>query len=261
MRIFRNGKKVAQKTTSTDNGWVAFKNVAVRHNRKENFKVQLFIKIGSKEWGGPYIKFTEGKKKLGKNKVYATKISKKHVALTWTGVKYATGYKIYKGSRLVKKVGAKKRRFRVKKRGAGKARYRVVPIRRQGGRTYKGTSNRVKPKKNVLTLNRDVYYGNVTYATCPFRITKISLKGNVYTVTGYAVNNRIFKMKRYKGLLVALKVNGRKAFRKRFASKTVNCPAESSKKIVLKVKGRAGVDLRYGGTMSYTEGGTPVWTY
>ncbi|MBR2674021.1 MAG: hypothetical protein IKE52_00995 [Mogibacterium sp.] len=257
IKLYSNGTLVGTQKNSNYN--TTFTNVPVKYGTDNTVTVQLCLELDGMTIDSKPKSFTVPAESLGTPTAYATKISSKQVALSWTTVQGATGYEIYKGSKKVKTVGDINR-YTVKGKGAGKSKYRVVAILNQDGQVYKGSSsNTVKPQKNEIKFNRSVVYTSTSYATCPFRITKISLNGSTYTVTGYAVNNRIFKMKRYKNLRVGLYVNGKKAFNKKYKSRSVNCRASGSKKIVLKVKGKKGVDLRNGGTITYIEGGTPVW--
>ena len=96
--------------------------------------------------------------------------------------------------------------------------------------------------------------------TCPFRMSKISLSGKTYTITGYAVNNRIWKMQLYKKLSLSLYVDGKKAFKKTLKNVKVNVGPSSSKKITVKVKGKAGMDLR-NGVLYRSVSQTPKWVF
>lgn len=259
IKLYRNGKKVKQKTTSKSE--VTFTGVPVSYKKKDNFKVRMFVKIGTQEIGGPAITFKAKSVQVGKNKVYATKLSKNKAIVRWSGAAYANKYRIYKGSRLLKTVKKSARKIVVSKKGAGTARYRVVPIYKSGSRVCKGTSTRTKPKKNQVTFNRSTSYTSASYGECPFVVTKISLKGSTYTVTGYALNNRIFDMYKYKKLYLKLSVGGKKAFSKTYRNKIVKVKESSSKRIILKIKGKKGMDLKYGGFTSLTISETPYWTW
>ncbi|MDO4860897.1 MAG: hypothetical protein Q4A48_07745 [Bacillota bacterium] len=259
IRLYRNGKKIRQKTTTSDE--VTFSNVPVSYNKKDNFKARVFVTIGTKTIGGPAITFKEKSVQVGKNTVYATKISKKKVILRWTGAVYANKYRIYKGSKLIKTVKSSKRKYIVKKKGAGKAKYRVVPIYKTGKKVCKGKSNRVKPKKNQVKFTRSTSYTAANYGECPFVVTKISLKGSTYTVTGYALNNRIFDMTKYTRLSLRFTIGGKKAFSKTYRNKYVRVKESSSKKIVLKIKGKKGMDLANGGFCSISVTEKPYWTW
>ena len=258
IRLFRNGKKVGQKTTSGNE--VTFKNIPVSYSKKDKFKAKIFVKIGSKTIGGPEFPFKARSVKVGKNTVYATKISKNKAIVRWSGAQYANKYRVYKGSKLIKTIKKSKRKCVIKKKGAGNGKYRVIPIYKSGKKVCKGTSSKVKAQKNQVRYSRSTYYGSAPYATCPFVVTKISLKGKTYTVTGYALNNRIFNMSKYSRLTLKLRVEGKKAFSKTFRNLHVGAKDESSKKIVLRIKGRAGADLAHGGTsLSISE--KPYWTW
>ncbi|MBR6444565.1 MAG: hypothetical protein IKS63_03970 [Firmicutes bacterium] len=259
IRLYRNGKKIRQKTTSKDE--VTFKNVPVSYSKKDKFKAGVFVKIGTKTIGGPSITFKEKSVQVGKNTVYATKLSKNKVIVRWSGATYANKYKIYKGKKLIKTVKSSKRKYIVKKKGAGKAKYKVIPIYKSGKKVCKGKSNRVKPKKNQVKFTRSTSYTAASYGTCPFVVTKISLKGSTYTVTGYALNNRIFDMTKYTKLKLRFTIGGKKAFSKTYKNKYIRVKESSSKKVVLKIKGKKGKDLANGGFCSITVEETPYWTW
>lgn len=259
IKLYSNGKYFG--TKSTDGSSIVFHNVPVKYNANNAIKVEIYMNLEGNTISGGSKTYTVPGGKLGKNTVRATKISKKKVIVKWSGVAGASGYYLYMGKKKIKTLSASKRKYTVNKKNAYKYRYKVVPYIKAGTKKYKGTSSAPKPKKNQLKLNRSTNYGSASYSTCPFRITKISLKGNVYTITGYAVNNRIYPMKKYKNFKLALYIDGKKAFSKKWSSKKINVKESSSKKIVIKVRGRAGVDLANYNTISYTEGGTPVWMW
>lgn len=257
VKLSCNGKEVGTKIVT--NYSVTFKNLPLKYNAKNEI---ILTKILSTPYGDFAAKTTNSyyytTQKLTKPSLRVTKISKKNAHLVWGKVAGATHYWVYKGSKKIKELKGKTA-YTVKGKKAGASKYRVQAVIKSGGKVYKSAfSKLVKPAANVIKFNRSVNYTSTSYATCPFRITKISLSGKTYTVTGYAVNNRIFKMVKYKNLTAGLRVGGKKAFSKKYKNYKVNCKPSSSKKIVLKIKGRAGVDLR-NGTITYTEGGTPVW--
>lgn len=256
IKLYVDGKLIATKTNSS--GEVVFGNVKVKYNKTTNIKVAMSVKILGVEIAGPAKTYTISNSKLGKNKVFATKLNSKSVSLRWTGVVDAEGYYIYMGKKKIKTVSAKTNRVTIKKKKAGKSKFKVIPIVKSGKTVYKGSSNKAKPKSNVAKFSRSLNVRSYSYATCPYVITKVSLKGKTYTVTGYAVNNRIFKMKKYKTLSVILTVDGKKAFGKKFKNKKLNVKPTSVKKFSFKVKGKAGKDLANGRTylsVNYD----PVW--
>lgn len=256
VKLYRNGKLYG--TRKTKDYQVVFKNVPVSYGKKDTFKVALFMNLEGNEVAGPSNTYYITSEKLGKNTVYATKISKNQAYLRWSGVSGAQGYLIYKGNKKVKTVKAKVYKCAIKKKGAGSGKYKVVPYVKSGKKVYKGKSNAAKLKANQITYNRSLNPSSHSYATCDFELTKVSLSGSTYTVTGYAVNNRIFTMKKYKSLKVGIYVDGKKGFMKTYKNYRVNVGDTRAKKIVLKIKGKAGLDLAHG-NISLTVGEDPDW--
>ena len=258
-----DGKQVASKTathSSSSSIEVDFANVPVPYNKKCTLKVSLYMNILGTKVAGPSKSYTVSASSLGKNSVVATKISKRQAQVRWGGVAYATGYRIYQGSKMIKQVGSTTRTYAVKRAGAGSAKFKVVPILKSGSKVYTGTSTQAKPKSNVVSLHPSTSYRSASYMTCPFRMSKISLSGKTYTITGYAVNNRIWKMQLYKKLSLSLYVDGKKAFKKTLKNVKVNVGPSSSKKITVKVKGKAGMDLR-NGVLYRSVSQTPKWVF
>ena len=198
--------------------------------------------------------------KLRKTSLSVTKISAKSAGLSWSAVDGATGYKVYKGKKLIKTLGAKKTKYVYKKSKAGSAKYQVAAIIKSGGKTYEGPKCKAqKGKPNVRTYSGSKNYKSVNYGLAPYSITKIELKGNTYTVTGYALNNRIFKLLRYKKLEITLYCDGKKVAHKKWKNLKVNCKDSASKKIVLKIKGKGGKDFRNAVGTTYSASWTPYW--
>ena len=255
-----NGAKVGEQTTSEYSATLVFPGVAVPYGQDSTLEVTMHMSI----WGQDISSATKSYKipasTLGENTVTATKISAKQAIVRWTGVSGAGGYRIYQGKKLIKQVNASTLKCTVKRKGAGSAKFRVVPAITANGKTYTGSSNTAKPQANKAKFNVSTSYSSASYMTCPFRITNISLSGKTYTVTGYALNNRIWDMQKYKKLKVGLTVDGKKAFSKTFKNVPVNVKELASKKITLTVKGKAGMDLR-NGTLSTTVSQTPKWVY
>ena len=263
VRLYRNGDLVGEKTTSDLNATVVFKDIEVSYGKDDTLKAQLFVVIGSgKEISGPTFPFTDQIDKLAKNKTYATAISSNKVSLKWAGVAGASGYYIYKGSKKIATVKASKRSYTVKKKGAAKSKYKVVPFIKSGGKAYTSGSNAAKPAKNVIKYNRSINPGAHSYCSCDFVVTKVELKGSTYYVTGYAVNNRIFKCNKYSKLTVSMRVGSKKVFSKTYKNMKLNVSPTSSKKITLKIKGKAGVDLAHASDMIFLDvSQTPKWPY
>ena len=256
VKLYKNGKLYATRKTKENN--VDFKNVPVSYGKNDTFKLELCMMIGAKEISGVTKTFTSTSAKLPNIKVIATKISKKKAYLRWQSVDVATGYYIYMGSKKVKTVGKKTTKCMITKKKAGKSKYKVIPYVKSGKTIIKSNSNQAKPGKNQIKYYRATNPSAYTYATCPFVITKISLSGKTYTVTGYAVNNRIFKCKKYKTLKIALKVDGKKAFSKKYKNFKLNVGDTKAKKFTLKIKGKAGRDVA-NGARYLTVGQDPVW--
>lgn len=256
VHLYSNGSLIGSQTTNANR--VKFSNVPVKYGSNSDIKVEIVLDIEGTKITGKAFNYIIPGETLTAPSLSATRINSKEASLAWSYVKNANGYEVWKGNKKIKTVG-NVNKCSVKGKGAGKASYKVYAVLNHNNHSYKSAAAIAKPKKNEIIFRRSVNYKTTSYATCPFRITKISLKGNTYTVTGYAVNNRIFKMKKYKNLRVGLYANGKKAFKKKYKSKVINCKRSSSKKIVLKIKGKKGVDLRNSGGLSYIEGGTPVW--
>ena len=116
-----------------------------------------------------------------------------------------------------------------------------------------------RPFENSKTFAQSKSIDSVSYGYAPYKITKVSLKGNTYTITGYVVNNRAFKMIKYQKLKITLYCDGRKVGQKTFKNLRVNCGAKKVKKLTIKVKGKAGVDLRHNSGTTYSAAWPPYW--
>ncbi|MCR5430125.1 MAG: hypothetical protein K6E58_02715 [Eubacterium sp.] len=244
VKLYKNNKLVA--TQKTSGYQVVFSNVPVSYGKTDSFKVAMFMDIEGVEVAGPTTTFKSTSAKVPNTIAYATKISSKKVFLRWASVGGVSGYYIYMGKKKVKTVSAKKNRIGISKKKAGKKKFRVVPFVKVGKTYYKSSSNNAKPKKNRYKWSRNLNVKSYDYATCKFVVTKISLIGRTYTVTGYALNNRLFDVKKYKSLKISLKVDGKKAFTKKFKNKKLKLKSYKKKKITFKVKGKAGRDLAWG---------------
>ncbi|MEA4922119.1 MAG: hypothetical protein VB031_01990 [Eubacteriaceae bacterium] len=184
--------------------------------------------------------------KPAKPTIYVTKLSKSTVGIGWNGVEDATGYKIYRGSKLVKTVGSKTRHFTYKKKKAYKYKYTVCAYVKEGSATAYGTKAKSKkPASNYAKFGGSIGIDNHSYMTCDYVVKKITASGNTYYVTGYAVNNRIFKAKKYKKLKITIYCNGKKVAKKTYRNKKINVKPERAKKIKLKIKGKSNQDLKY----------------
>lgn len=244
VKLYRNGKLVG--TQKTQDYEVVFKNVPVSYGKNDTFKAALFMDIEGVEVAGPTTTFKTTSQKIPKIKVYATKISKKKAYLRWETVTGVSGYYIYMGKKRVKTVGTKNNKKMITKKNAGKGKFRVIPFKKVGKKVYKSGSNTAKAKKNQYKWSRNLNPTAYNYATCPFLITKISLSGKTYKVTGYALNHRVFTVKKYKSLTLALKIDGKKAFKKKFKKVKLKLKEDKKKKITFKIKGKAGRDVCWG---------------
>ncbi len=176
-----------------------------------------------------------------------TKISKNKVGMRWSAVANAAGYKIFKGNKLIKTVGPAQTTLLYKNKGAGSAKYKVAALIQTAGMAnpVQGPFSKAqKGKKNERHYVHSIKVNTVTYGYAPFRVKKISLSGNTYTITGHCVNNRLFKMKKYKVLDLTVYCDGKVTAHKKFKNLTVNCKAYGAKKITVKIKGKGGVDFR-----------------
>ena len=219
------------------------RNEYISETKSTSFKIRAYVEIDGKKY---YSGFTSAKtvtsRKIKKpTGVRATKISGSIVSLMWNPVEGATSYVIYKGSKKMKKVN--KNRVLLKKKGAGSGKYSIQAVRTKGGKTWKTKSKKVKPKPNQRKYPNSISVSAYPYATCRFIIKKISLKGKTYTVTGYAVNNRIFKAKKYKKLSVTITSGGKIVAKKTFKNKAIGAAPSKAKKMTLKIKGKKNQDL------------------
>lgn len=247
------------KTTTLSGTKATFKNVKVLYNKATKFKVQLLFYYGTDGHVGGTITFTDKAEKLGKNKVYATKISSKQAIVRWSGVSGASGYYIYQGSKKIKKVGKSKRKITITRKGAGKAKFKVVPYVKVSGSVKKGTSNKAKPKANVFKTGASKDYSAYEYGKGQFRLASVKGSGKKYTATFYAVNNRIFKLVKYKKISFKIYADGKLIGKKTIKNKKVNVRASSLKQIKIKFKGKIG-DLKHG-SVTYSLSATPVWEH
>ena len=244
IKLWCNGKK--KKKKSTNEYEITFPKVPMKYNANNTVKVQILMNIEGKEIPGGSKSYTVPGGKLGKNKVYATKISAKKASVRWSGTDGASGYRILKGNKKVKDVGSGKRKYVVKGKGAGKAKYKVIPFVKAGGKMYKGTSSTAKPKKNqFVTSNTGKPNGWVVEAV--YRIKKVSLKGSTYTITGWGVNRAKYtKLKKFKKIKITLYCDGKKVLNKTIRNKRVNLKPQRGKKMTFRLKGKAGADLANG---------------
>lgn len=190
---------------------------------------------------------------------FATKVNAKTAIVSWYNVSDATGYYVYKGKKKIKTVKASAKNVIIKKKGAGKAKYKVVAYAKVNGKTYKSIASKaVKPKANVFKRSISPNVSDYELMTCKFIVKSIKLSGKTYTVTGYAMNNRVYNMPKYKKLSISLNVNGKKAFSKTYKNKKVGVKNGRKKKLVFKIKGKPNMDLA-NGVLLLSVHGTAVW--
>ena len=252
LRLIRNGKKYKDVTSFTDvsgKKYAGINSVPLSYGAKDTFKLQAIAKVAGVDTVVAEKTFTATSKKMPTNKVYAIKLSANKVLLRWTKISYATGYKIYMGKKKIKTV-KKGTTYKavVSKKKIGKAKLRVIPYIVSGGKTYNGKSTTAKPKANVRNFKKNsLNPKDYEYMTARFIVRKVSLKGKTYTVTGYAVNTRIFALKKFKKLNIKIKSHGKVVANKTFKNYKVKVSPMGKKKIVLKIKGKANQDIVYGG--------------
>ena len=199
---------------------------------------------------------------VGKPSLSVTKISKKKVGLRWTRVYGASGYKVYRKNKLIKTVSASTTSMIYTKKGAGSASYKVAATYKPDGKTVKTGpfSSSRKGKKNLKTYYVNKNMSSVSYGYAPFRISKIVVTGKKYKVTGYVVNNRMFKVLRYKRLKVKIYCNGKVVAKKTFKNMSkAKCKAYGTKKVTFTIKGKSGVDFRNAQGTTWTTDTTPYW--
>jgi len=258
VELLRNGKKVASKTG--DAGQVVFEfKTAVSYAQKDTFVAKTYMVVDGKKYAGGTKTTSKQSCKLATCKPKATKVSAKQAYVSWGKVNGATKYRVYLGAKAVKTVGASKTGYMVKKAGAGKATYKVIPLIKADGKTHKGKSATAKPKANQKKFPKaSIKPKDYDWKTCKFVIREVKLSGSTYTITGYAINSRIFTLQKYKSLDIKITVGGKTVAHKKFKNLKVNAGNYKAKKMTLKIKGKAGADLANGGA-HYTTSAVPVW--
>lgn len=257
VKLTRNGESNIVDDQKLTGSSVVFKDVALPVGKKDKFQAIMYFFYGSMEIKGGTFTFEDGAATPSKNKVFATKISSNKAIVRWTGATGATGYEVYMGKKKVKTTKANVYKATISKKGAGKAKFAVYPIVKSGSKKIKGKSTSMKAKANTLNRNITTYYKNYAYGKGQFVIKKISGSGKNYTLTCYAINNRIFKLQKYKKIQVKVYADGKCIINKTIKNKKVNVSAEASKKVTLKVKGKEG-DLKHG-TVSVSVSYSPYW--
>ena len=234
----------------------------VRYDRSYTFKYRFYRMSGTSKAATEWTTVTIKSSRLTRPSLSVTKISGSKAGLKWNAVAGATGFRIYNGRKVIKTVAGSKTSFIYSKKGAGKGKYKVVPVIKVNGMSKAAAgpaSKAVKGKANVRKYVVNKSIKSVTYGHAPFKISKIALTENKYKITGYAVNNRIFKLIKYKKLKITIYCNGKKVASKTFKNLKVNCKDSGTKKMTLTIKGKGGVDFRNAEGQTYYATWTPYW--
>ena len=236
---------------------VKFKNVTLKIGKNESFTTRLYFYYGPQELSIVFP-FTASAEKLSKNYTYATKISNNMAIVRWTGISGASGYYVYQGSKRVKKVKASVRKVTIKRKNAGKAKFKVIPFVKSSGKIVKGKSTKMKAKSNSFSTNVSTNYKNYSYGKGQVVLKNVKSSGRKYTITCYAINNRIFKLQKYRKITVKIYADGKCVASKTVKNLNVNMKPNSSKKLTFTVKKGKYGDLRHG-TVSYSLSYDPYW--
>ena len=251
---FYKGSTLAASTESSSMYGISI-DVPVSYGAND-FTVALYSKVDGKEYFVEAWNITVDSAGLSKNTVYATKISANKAIVRWTGSSGASGYYVYMGNKKVKTVDASTLKVTISKKGAGNAKYKVIPYI-DAGSIIKGDSTVMKAKANVLSRSIPTGYKSYDYGKGQLVLKKISGSGKKYTLTCYAINNRMFKLKKYKKIKITVYADGKKIISKTIKNKNVNVKKYGSKKVTFKVKGKEG-DLKHG-AVSWSISYTPYW--
>ena len=256
IKLTRNGDANIVDEQKLTGSPVIFKDVSLPVGKKDQFKATIYFNYGSTYQHIDYS-FEDGAAKPKKNSVFATRISANKAIVRWSGAAGATGYEVYMGKKKIKTVKSNVYKLTVSRKGAGKAKYKVLPIVSSGSKKVKGKSNTMKAKANTLTRSVSTNYKNYAYGKGQLVLKKISGSGKNYTLTCYAINNRMFKLKKYKKIKITVYADGKKIISKTIKNKTLNVKDYASRKFTLKVKGKEG-DLRHG-AVSFSISYDPYW--
>ena len=265
VEFYRNGKLAYKTVDQYQESCTAY--LKLRYAKKDSFYVKVFNAVGGKKTGTAAKSKTIRKKsaKVGKpTNVRATKISSKQAVVRWSFASGATGYAIYKGSKKFKTVKGNVTKYTVKGSGAGSAKYTIQALvkSKEEKKTFAGKKSKAaKPGKNEARFSVSTNPRDYSYRTCKFIVTKVSLSGSTYTVTGYAVNNRLFDMVKYRSLQINISTDGATVANKTLKGVRVNVKGGidgHSKKMTFKIRGKAGADLRNGTCTRWTSA-DPVW--
>ncbi len=221
------------------------------------FTVALYCKLNGDEYFANSWTATVQSAGIAQNKVYATKINNNKAVVRWSGSAGVSGYYVYQGSKKVKTVGASTNKVTISKKGAGKAKFKVIPYIKTGGTVVKGKSNTMKAKANSFSRNVSKSYKKYDYGKGQIILKKLSGSGKKYTLTCYAINNRMFKLKKYKKIKITVYADGKKIISKTIKNKKVNMKKYSSKKLTFKLKGKEG-DIKHG-SVTWSISYVPYW--
>lgn len=257
IKLTRNGEENIIQDMKLPGPTVTFKNVSLPIGKKDKFKTTLYFYYGTQEIA-IHFSFEQGADKLTKNYTYATKIDKNRAYVRWTGTPGASGYYIYQGKKKIKTVKASKRKVLIKRKKAGKSKFKVIPFVKSGAKKIKGKSTVMKAKTNSFKTGASANYKNYSYGRGQLVLSKVSAAGTKYTITCYAINNRIFDLKKYSKISIRIYADNKCVASTSVKNKTVNVKANSAKKLTFTVKkGKLG-DIRHG-TVSYQVSYTPYW--
>ena len=255
IRFYKDSKLLAG-TTATSMSYVPAVDVPISYGTNP-ITVALYSRVNGEDYFQKAYDLTVKSASVEKNKVYATRISANKAIIRWSGSSGASGYYVYMGNKKVKTVGAFTNKVTIARKGAGKAKYKVIPYVESGGSTIKGTSNAMKAKANVMSRSVSTNYKNYDYGKGQVILKKISGSGKKYTITCYAINNRMFKLQKYKKIKITVYADGKKLFSKTIKNKKVNVKKYGTKKFSFKAKGKEG-DLKHG-SVTWSISYTPYW--
>ena len=244
IELYRNGNRIDKRIVNGDTYSLI---TDVSYDKRDTFEVRSFMEANGTIQSGKTAAVTIQSSQMGKNSVCATRIDSKTAVIRWNGSEGATGYRIIKGSKIVKNVKASVRKYVVKKKGACKAKFRDLPLLKAEGMTHVGRSNTVKPGSNKVKCSKAKSWRDFKYFTSRFVAKSMSLTGKTYTVKGFFYNSsHRTVLKRYKKLNIKIYADGKRVASKTYRNVKMNLKGEKQKKRTFKFKGKAGADLRNG---------------
>lgn len=205
-----------------------------------------------KVYNGKYTGVSQNslKGKLPVPVIKCTALNRNNVSVTINKIKNVSGYEIFFGGKKVKTIGnfsAKSRNFRIssKKIGIGKIKGRVF-VKKKGKTYYGEFSSLQKPMTNVRNFKKKNFW-KIKRGRVIFSITQIKLTGATYTIKGYIMNRKSRKVRYMRRLKIKICDRGKAVIARKIIRKLkVNVRGNGQRKIVLKIKGKAFQDLRYG---------------